>query len=60
KSSDGETPSPHPICRMAQPCGRACFSDDEVRFAKAVATPYLSHGTTLWSRMFLRRRGTLR
>ena len=42
-SPTARTPSPHPICPIAQPWWCARLSDGE----DAVATPYLSHCTTL-------------
>ncbi len=41
-------PSPHPSCCIAMALWYGTFPDDEVRFAKAVATPYLLRCTTRW------------
>ena len=53
-------PSPHPICRVACALGSGySFSTTRVRFAKAVATPYLSRCKTMCvENIFRRRDGT--
>ena len=44
---DGETPSPHPLCRIAQPSGRACLSDDVTVVVYQTVKPIIGNGMVL-------------